>query len=287
MKALLAMLFMCSILKLHAQEIKDSAVLYFHFDKSVLTGDAMQEINKLVSNYKQGTKLMIKGYCDAVGTDDYNDRLSERRAASVQDYLAQNGIPAEAIVFKKGYGEREPLNENLTPQERQINRRVELVWMSSSTATSINKNENIVIEKAKDSIPVFSKQTIDAVKEGQTLRLQHINFYGGRHIFLPQSLAPLKELLEVMKTNSKLEIEIQGHICCFPGADDGFDIDNNERKLSFNRAKAVYDFLVEQGIDASRMSYQGFAGRFPIVEIEITEADRTTNRRVEIKIIKK
>jgi outer membrane protein OmpA-like peptidoglycan-associated protein len=164
---------------------------------------------------------------------------------------------------------------------------VELVWTSSSSAIETFKKEDLVIEKAKDSIPVFSKQTIDSVKEGQTLRVQNINFYGGRHIFLPQSSVPLNELLETMKTNATLVIEIQGHICCFRGPDDGIDLENNERNLSLARAKAVYDFLVDNGIDASRMSYQGFAGRFPLVDPEYTEEDRTTNRRVEIKIIKK
>jgi outer membrane protein OmpA-like peptidoglycan-associated protein len=49
----------------------------------------------------------------------------------------------------------------------------------------------------------------------------------------------------------------------------------------------VYDFLVAGGIDKSRMSYRGFAGRFPLVSPEQTEADRTMNRRVEVKIISK
>ena len=287
MKALLVLIFMCSILKINAQEIKDSTVIYFHFDKAYLTAEAKQEVESMISNYKSGTKLMIKAHCDAVGSDNYNNRLSDRRAASVQDYLMQNGIPSDAVVFKKGYGEKIPLNENLTAEERQLNRRVELVWINSKASTAVVENHIVPTTIIKDTVPFFSKQTIDSVKEGETLRLKNINFYGGRHIFLPQALAPLKELLEAMKANPKLEIEIQGHICCFPGADDGLDIDNNERKLSVNRAKAVFDFLVNNGIAENRMNDQGFAGRFPIVEMEITEADRTTNRRVEIKIIKK
>jgi flagellar motor protein MotB len=56
--------------------------------------------------------------------------------------------------------------------------------------------------------------------------------------------------------------------------------------LSTARAKAVYDYLVENGIEAKRMRYKGLAGQFPIVMPELSEADRTTNRRVEILILK-
>jgi outer membrane protein OmpA-like peptidoglycan-associated protein len=53
-----------------------------------------------------------------------------------------------------------------------------------------------------------------------------------------------------------------------------------------NRAKAVYDFLVKKGIDAKRLTYKGFGSSKKLVE-EVTEIDRITNRRVEIKIVNK
>jgi len=91
-----------------------------------------------------------------------------------------------------------------------------------------------------------------------------------------------------MEDNPKLEIKIQGHICCnYPVEDDGFDYDNGDTHLSVNRAKAVYDYLVAHGIDPNRMSYEGLGGKFHLVNPEKTEADMTKNRRVEIKIIKK
>ena len=131
------------------------------------------------------------------------------------------------------------------------------------------------------------KEKIDSVQEGETLRLQNINFYGGRHTFLPQSLPALEELLEVMRSHPTLEIEIQGHICCFTGGEDGMDFDSNDRRLSVNRARAVYTYLVRNGIDKSRMTYQGYAGTRLLVYPETSEADRTMNRRVEIRIVKK
>ena len=130
---------------------------------------------------------------------------------------------------------------------------------------------------------------MNEAQEGQTLVLKNINFYGGRHSFLPRSLPVLEELLEVMNANPDLVIEIQGHICCRIGlAEDGEDYDaGGEKRLSINRAKAVMDFLESNGISANRMSYKGFAGTQPLINPELTEDDRTANRRVEIRIVKK
>ncbi len=70
--------------------------------------------------------LTVEGHTDSVGGDDYNQKLSERRAASVQDYLVTNGIAAGAIEAH-GFGKDRPVASNDTAAGRQQNRRVELV----------------------------------------------------------------------------------------------------------------------------------------------------------------
>ena len=70
--------------------------------------------------------MQVEGYTDSVGGDDYNQQLSEHRAASVRDYLTGAGIP-EASVTAKGFGKTEPVASNDTAAGRQQNRRVELV----------------------------------------------------------------------------------------------------------------------------------------------------------------
>jgi len=70
--------------------------------------------------------LAVEGHTDSVGTDDYNQALSERRAQSVRDYFVQQGISA-ASVEAHGFGKTEPIATNDTPEGRQQNRRVELV----------------------------------------------------------------------------------------------------------------------------------------------------------------
>ena len=74
-----------------------------------------------------GLHLEVEGHTDSVGSDEYNQKLSENRAGAVRDYLVQQGIPADAIV-SRGLGKTQPVATNDTPDGRQQqNRRVELV----------------------------------------------------------------------------------------------------------------------------------------------------------------
>jgi outer membrane protein OmpA-like peptidoglycan-associated protein len=73
-----------------------------------------------------GLKLDVEGFTDSVGSDDYNQKLSEQRSGSVRDYLTQNGI-AGSLVTAKGFGKTQPVASNDTAAGRQKNRRVELV----------------------------------------------------------------------------------------------------------------------------------------------------------------
>jgi outer membrane protein OmpA-like peptidoglycan-associated protein len=73
-----------------------------------------------------GLRMQVEGYTDSVGTDDYNQKLSENRATSVRDYLTGAGIPTESVTAK-GFGKTGPVASNDTASGRQQNRRVELV----------------------------------------------------------------------------------------------------------------------------------------------------------------
>ena len=73
-----------------------------------------------------GLTLEIEGHTDSVGSDDFNQQLSERRADSVRDFLAEQGVPASTIAAR-GFGKTQPVASNDTPEGRQRNRRVELV----------------------------------------------------------------------------------------------------------------------------------------------------------------
>jgi len=73
-----------------------------------------------------GLTLQIEGHTDSVGSDEFNQLLSERRADTVRDFLAEQGVPASSISAR-GFGKTQPVATNDTPEGRQRNRRVELV----------------------------------------------------------------------------------------------------------------------------------------------------------------
>lgn len=73
-----------------------------------------------------GLKLEIEGHTDSVGSDEFNQQLSERRALAVRDFLLQQGVAANAITAR-GFGESQPVASNTTSAGRQTNRRVEMV----------------------------------------------------------------------------------------------------------------------------------------------------------------
>jgi outer membrane protein OmpA-like peptidoglycan-associated protein len=120
----------------------------------------------------------------------------------------------------------------------------------------------------------------------ENIVISNIHFYGGSHQFLPGSMRPLDELLQVMISHANLVIEIRGHICCVNGPGDAPDVETRLNNLSEARAKAVHDFLVENGITKERVSFKGLAHTEPVYPYpEKTEQERISNRRVEIKIL--
>lgn len=104
--------------------------LNFEFDSAALTAEDKAEIDAALSNLKNfpddirsGIKVQVAGHTDSRGRDAYNQGLSERRAATVRDYLVAGGFPAGQIR-SVGYGETQPVASNDTEQGRAENRRV-------------------------------------------------------------------------------------------------------------------------------------------------------------------
>jgi outer membrane protein OmpA-like peptidoglycan-associated protein len=88
-------------------------------------------------------RLEVDGHTDSVGSDAYNQQLSEKRAASVRDYLAQQGIPISSVVVM-GFGKTQPIASNTTVAGRQQNRRVELVVSGEVIGTKIGGDSSAV-----------------------------------------------------------------------------------------------------------------------------------------------
>lgn len=248
--------------------------LYFDFDEFALTPTAIESMDKTmrqVSDEKMEIEnISVSGYCDAVGSDAYNDRLSLQRAETVKQYLLQKGITAP--LSTQSFGKQNPLYSNETEENRAKNRRVDILF-------TIRVPAPVEVEEKKEEKKEKSlSESIKEVKEGDNILLRNINFVPGSAVFLKSAEPALEELLQIMLENPTLEIMIEGHICCDSSPHGGYD-------LSVQRAKAVYNFLLRQGIGKKRMAYQGFGRTRPLTE-ERTEEEKSMNRRVEIKVTK-
>jgi OmpA-OmpF porin, OOP family len=104
----------------------------FDFDKSVIRKSDMAELQKAVDFIKKypGYQVSIEGHTDSIGTDKYNQALSERRAAAVKAYLLKQGVVDSQRIKSVGYGESRPVASNKTKEGRFENRRVEILILS-------------------------------------------------------------------------------------------------------------------------------------------------------------
>ncbi len=100
-----------------------------------------------------------------------------------------------------------------------------------------------VVEKPKK---VFDIESTPELNEGDELIMDGLNFYPGSHRTIPEAKPILKKLLQLLKENPTLMIEIQGHVCCASKPnEDGLDDETGDFKLSWNRAQYVRDYLVK------------------------------------------
>ena len=93
-------------------------------DEAVLHAILDQAVDVLTRN--PSVRVELTGHTDAIGSDAYNQKLSERRAQIVHDYLTSRGVSASQITGVVGYGESKPIDTNDTKEGRARNRRTEL-----------------------------------------------------------------------------------------------------------------------------------------------------------------
>lgn len=110
-----------------SEKVTYAADAFFDFDKAVLKPDAKSKLDDLVS--KTGDinleVIIAVGHTDSVGTDEYNQKLSVRRAEAVKAYLVTKGLEKNR-VYTEGKGEKQPVADNTSAEGRAKNRRVEI-----------------------------------------------------------------------------------------------------------------------------------------------------------------
>lgn len=271
------------------QKGTDTFKLYFDIGIATLNNSAENKIDVLIYNDKiiSGSKVMIVGYADFLGTEGRNKDLSIKRAENVKKYLVKYGLNAEDITLCEGKGEVERTGVK-NREGYPTDRRVDIVVNNRTKKKA--QTDKIKTPPKKDAAiqpPIASIEEISLLKAGSVFLLKNVYFPSDRHTIMRESYETLEKLYQVLQANPNLKISIEGHVCCIKNAPDALDIETNEPNLSVNRAKEIYNYLIARGIDPKRLRYSGFGRSKPIVPEEVTDEDREKNRRVEIRIIDK
>lgn len=140
-------------------------------------------------------------------------------------------------------------------------------------------SENFALKNQSATDPLILNVPLNPILAGERVILKNIFFDVDKFTLRDESKAELDKLVAFMKNNSTVRIEIGGH------TDNTGDKARNS-VLSANRAKAVYEYLVKNGVEDFRLSYKGYADAQPVADNK-TEEGRQKNRRTEFKIMSK
>ncbi|RDC58526.1 hypothetical protein DU508_00550 [Pedobacter chinensis] len=139
-------------------------------------------------------------------------------------------------------------------------------------------SENFELKSGDINKPYQIEVYIEKIKAGANVTLKNIFFDTNKYNLLPASIRELEVLINFLNENERVNIEIQGHT-------DNVGDDKLNEKLSFNRANAVYEYLIKNHIDANRLTFKGFGANKPIADNK-TETGRKNNRRTSFIITK-
>lgn len=204
-----------------------------------------------------------------------------------EDYILNKGdqikkVNGEETIVRKGYevidteeGQEVVLREKTEAAAKQR-------FVLSATGDNMAFTSK-VIEEDPDEIDGVKKVkandiAIQKIKKGETIRLNDVNFATNSAFLNSTSMSVVDELARFLKAKPNLVIAIYGHTDNVGGSEVNL-------KLSKERAKEVMDYLIDQGIDASRLSFDGFGQTKPKASNKTVEG-RAINRRVEFVIVK-
>jgi outer membrane protein OmpA-like peptidoglycan-associated protein len=274
---------------------QEQFVVYFESNKHEFTKTENKKLQDWMIANKEVKIVAINGYTDEDGTSGFNDTLAKKRVNFIFNQV-KDKIKIREDFKTRSFGENFKQSTN-----KAENRKVTIYYLlekdlaKEDEILGIKKDEIVIQPKKEINYPkelvienpdgsrVEYKLNVEFMKQignsavGDKLKIDNLNFVINTFAVVNESRSKLYELLLVMQNNPKLKIELQGHLCCM--TKDRVD-------LSSQRAKAISNFLRQNGIESSRVAYKGFGVSQPLFPIpEKDETERAANRRVEILIL--
>lgn len=297
---LLSSLLGLALLTNAQQRRQDSALVHFAFNKSFIDPADTAQLNRVIRHPVDS--IVIVGYTDKTGTVSYNEGLSRRRANAVLHYFIVAGFRHHVIG-----GGIAP-----TPDESDsANRRAEIVvyytdadrgnpaphydtigrtrGRTPPAPARPRPSDSIVVIKhpggngipGSNNNPVADSATADSAQPSAVLALRHINFIVDTPVPTDSTRSILPQFIAELKQFKDHRLEIDGYVNSFVplrGVNDPLF------KLSVNRAKFIYNCLIDAGFDSTKLTYKGLGNSSPINPHPATKEEMNANMRVEIKV---
>lgn len=257
----------------------DSPVL-FDFDKSDIRKDNYEFLQSLVSMLENNPcmTIRIEAHTCSMGSESYNQALSERRANSVRTFMIEKGIQSNRLDII-GFGEKRPLNNNLDRFEKARNRRATFVITTDEDCLPVieqtTEHDSISSEKTNKNTGYIDKNKVERINK-ETISDFNILFDFDKHDLSPENKAYLSMLLSYLKHNTDISLEIGGHT-------DSDGTTSYNQKLSERRAMFIKTYLVKQGINENRLIVVGYGETRPLNDNK-NSYEKALNRRVTFKI---
>lgn len=224
----------------------------------------------LILHFPQEKKEVVEVVPVVKKTTMFNLSVKDKTTLKVVESNVQIvGLREEVIVLE--------MTSNYSTEIDRINRNASVMvsvkgYLLNSTTVDISKN------KSKINVEVL----LEPIIAGSKFNLKMIQFYGDRFDLLPSAKPALETLVSFMKLNPTVKIEIEGHV-------NGPRQKNSKsyKELSYNRAYAVKDYLITNGINKKRIDFTGYGNAKMLFPEARNAYQQSANRRVEIKILSK
>ncbi len=199
-------------------------------------------------------------------------------AGDIIDKKTQQAVKNAKINI--AYKPDQTVNYSLTANEGKYEQDIaSLGWYVFSTSAEgyLNSTDSVQVQ-SEEITPVIKNIILTPIEVGLTVRLKNIYFDFDKTTLKSESFVELNKVVDFLKRNQSITIEISGHT-------DSKGSDTYNLNLSQGRSQSVVDYIISQGIEASRLQAQGYGESKPI-DTNDTEPGRANNRRVEFTVLK-
>ncbi len=276
--------------------LAQSDSLGFSFEESIAKLNQNQRaiFTKLIKD-KRVHHISVKAYVGDQGSISKNRLVVEYRIRSlielfVEHAIYENIVSIERVITNDSANfNKIKLNfEFIEPKKERVIFKTATVEITER-APALKIVPKVLKRKApqekRDVIKDYGVLKIEDFKKGAKIVIPNLLFEATRHTLYRSSYSSLRNLLAILEDKPTLIVQLQGHICCKKNGDDGMDFGTGTGNLSENRAKAVYDFLVKNGIARERLSFRGFGSKYKLVDDGGSAIKGLINRRVEVFVI--